>query len=105
MINRFGSMISVHFTEQPVTDFEFLASISVFNKFFHGMLEQGIYLPPSAFESWFLNNALSTRDLDETIEAAAPASLIQLIRIFLHSWVQQVYYRAAFSDLLIYYRA
>jgi glutamate-1-semialdehyde 2,1-aminomutase len=34
------------------------------------MLEQGIYLPPSAFESWFLNNAISMRDLDETIEAA-----------------------------------
>ncbi len=35
------------------------------------MLEQGIYLPPSAFESWFLNNALSNRDLDETIDAVA----------------------------------
>jgi glutamate-1-semialdehyde 2,1-aminomutase len=44
-----------------------------FNRFFHAMLEQGIYLPPSAFESWFLNNALTTRDLDETIEAASQA--------------------------------
>jgi glutamate-1-semialdehyde 2,1-aminomutase len=72
VINRFGSMISVHFTENPVTDFESASStdISRFNRFFHGMLEQGIYLPPSAFESWFLNNALSNRDLDETIEAA-----------------------------------
>jgi glutamate-1-semialdehyde 2,1-aminomutase len=33
------------------------------------MLDQGIYLPPSAFESWFLNNALSYADLDKTIEA------------------------------------
>jgi glutamate-1-semialdehyde 2,1-aminomutase len=34
------------------------------------MLRRGIYLPPSAFESWFLNNALSYADLDETIKAA-----------------------------------
>jgi glutamate-1-semialdehyde 2,1-aminomutase len=75
VINRFGSMISVHFSHHPVKDFESASSadISGFNRFFHGMLEQGIYLPPSAFESWFLNNALSTRDLDETIEAAAQA--------------------------------
>jgi glutamate-1-semialdehyde 2,1-aminomutase len=73
VINRFGSMISVHFTNQPVKDFETSSrsDMKKFNLFFHGMLEQGIYLPPSAFESWFLNNALSTRDLDETIEAAS----------------------------------
>ncbi len=73
VINRFGSMISVHFTENPVRDFESSSRSDTrqFNRFFHDMLEQGIYLPPSAFESWFLNNALSTRDLDETIEAAA----------------------------------
>ncbi len=72
VINRVGSMISLHFTNHPVKDFETasLASMEKFNQFFHGMLEQGIYLPPSAYESWFLNNALSTRDLDETIDAA-----------------------------------
>lgn len=71
IINRVGSMISVHFTDHPVKDFETasLANMEKFNHFFHGMLEQGIYLPPSAFESWFLNNALSSRDLDETIDA------------------------------------
>jgi glutamate-1-semialdehyde 2,1-aminomutase len=75
VINRFGSMISIHFTNHPVKDFETssLSNMERFNEFFHGMLEQGIYLPPSAFESWFLNNALSTRDLDETIEAAYQA--------------------------------
>jgi glutamate-1-semialdehyde 2,1-aminomutase len=75
LINRFGSMISVHFTERPVRDFESSSrsDIDRFSKFFHGMLEQGIYLPPSAFESWFLNNAVSMRDLDETIDAAALA--------------------------------
>lgn len=71
-INRFGSMISVHFTDQPVTDFTSASrsDSTRFNRFFHGMLEEGIYLPPSAFESWFLNQAISTRDLDETVEAA-----------------------------------
>ncbi|HCL84866.1 MAG TPA: aspartate aminotransferase family protein, partial [Chitinophagaceae bacterium] len=75
-INRFGSMISVHFSGRPVKDFESasITDTARFNRFFHGMLEQGIYLPPSAFESWFLNNALSIRDLDETIEAAAQAA-------------------------------
>jgi len=77
VINRCGSMISIHFTNQPVKDFETssLSDMKRFNGFFHGMLEQGIYLPPSAFESWFLNNAISTRDLDETIEAAAGVNL------------------------------
>jgi glutamate-1-semialdehyde 2,1-aminomutase len=71
VINRLSSMISVHFSESPVKDFESSCRSDTerFNRFFHGMLEQGVYLPPSAFESWFLNSALSTRDLDETIEA------------------------------------
>lgn len=70
-MNRFGSMISIHFTEVPVIDFESSAkgNNAVFKKYFHGMLDQGIYLPPSAFESYFLNDALSYEDLDETIAA------------------------------------
>jgi glutamate-1-semialdehyde 2,1-aminomutase len=77
VINRSGSMISVHFSDQPVKDFESSCQSDMqrFIQFFHGMLEQGIYLPPSAFESWFLNNTLSTRDLDETIDAAADITL------------------------------
>lgn len=72
-INRVGSMISVHFTDTPVTDFESAAkgNNETFKQFFHGMLRKGIYLPPSAFESWFLNDALSYQDLDNTIHAAA----------------------------------
>ncbi|MCK5442655.1 MAG: aminotransferase class III-fold pyridoxal phosphate-dependent enzyme, partial [Maribacter sp.] len=70
-INRFGSMISVHFTDEPVVDFESSAkgNNDTFKKYFHGMLGQGVYLPPSAFESYFLNDALSYEDLDETITA------------------------------------
>ncbi len=73
VINHLGSMISIHFSEQPVTDFASAAAANndLFKKFFHAMLNRGIYLPPSAFESWFLNNALSYEDLDKTIAAAA----------------------------------
>ena len=70
-INRFGSMISVHFCDKPVVDFTSSAkgNNESFKKYFHGMLKQGVYLPPSAFESYFLNDALSYADLDKTIEA------------------------------------
>ena len=72
-INRYGSMISVHFTEDEVVDFNSSAkgNNDIFKKYFHGMLEQGVYLPPSAFESYFLNNAISYEDLDVTIKAVA----------------------------------
>ena len=73
VINRLGSMISVHFSDNPVTDFESAASANnqFFNQYFHYMLDNGVYLPPSAFESWFLNNALSYDDLNKTIELTA----------------------------------
>ena len=60
VINRLGSMISVHFSEKPVTDFASAASANntLFNRYFHAMLAAGIYLPPSAFETWFISNAL-----------------------------------------------
>jgi len=71
-INQLGSMISIHFSEKPVLDFSSSASsdIQTFNKFFHFMLGQGIYLPPSAFETWFVSHALSKDDIDKTISAA-----------------------------------
>ena len=76
-INREQSMISVHFSHRPVTDFETAAeaaSNGMFNKFFHGMLDQGIYIAPSAYETWFLTDALTYRDLDQTINAADHAA-------------------------------
>ena len=70
-INRLGSMISLHSTDNEVIDFETATSGNNkrFNKYFHGMLNEGIYLPPSAFESYFLNDALSIEDIDFTINA------------------------------------
>lgn len=69
-INRFGSMISVHFSSHDIIDFDSAskADISLFNQLFHFMLNKGIYLPPSAYESWFLNNALTYEDLNKTID-------------------------------------
>lgn len=70
-INRYGSMISLHFTETPVVDFQTAAkgNNEFFKAYFHGMLKEGIYLPPSAFESYFLNDALSNDDIDFTLDA------------------------------------
>ena len=70
-VNRLGSMISLHFTSDDVIDFETAqkGNNDKFKKYFHGMLNEGIYLPPSAFESYFLNDALSYSDIDLTINA------------------------------------
>lgn len=70
-INRVGSMISIHFANDAVVDFKTSAkgNNDTFKKFFHGMLNEGIYIAPSAFETWFITDALSYLDLDETIAA------------------------------------
>ena len=70
-INRLGSMISVHFSDREVIDFETaaLGNNETFKRFFHGMLKEGIYIAPSAFETWFLTDALTYEDLDKTITA------------------------------------
>lgn len=70
-INRVGSMISVHFDENPVVDFETAKNgdNETFKKFFHGLLHEGIYIAPSAYESWFITDALTYEDLDFTINA------------------------------------
>jgi glutamate-1-semialdehyde 2,1-aminomutase len=70
-INRIGSMISVHFDATPVIDFKTAANgdNETFIKFFHGLLQEGIYIAPSAYESWFITDALSYEDLDFTIRA------------------------------------
>ncbi|NGP89242.1 glutamate-1-semialdehyde 2,1-aminomutase [Fodinibius halophilus] len=71
-INRVGSMISVFFTEEEVVDFETANTTDqeLFKKYFHAMLENGVYLPPSPFEALFLANSLTEELLDKTIEAA-----------------------------------
>ena len=70
-INRVGSMISVHFDADPVVDFQSAAKgdNATFKKFFHGLLQEGIYIAPSAYETWFITDALTYEDLDITIQA------------------------------------
>ena len=72
-INQLGSMMSVHFGLHEVKNFEDAKACdnSLFNKFFHHMLSQGIYLPPSAFESWFICTALSDADIQKTVDAVS----------------------------------
>ena len=70
-INRVGSMISVHFDANPVVDFQTTKNgdNETFKKFFHGLLNEGIYIAPSAYETWFITDALTYEDLDFTIKA------------------------------------
>jgi glutamate-1-semialdehyde 2,1-aminomutase len=77
-INRLGSMISVHFDETPVIDFETAkkGDNERFKAFFHGMLQEGIYIAPSAYETWFITDALTYEDIDKTVEAVAKVSTV-----------------------------
>ena len=77
-INQVGSMVSIHFDKSPVVDFESAkkGDNETFKKFFHGMLQEGIYIAPSAYESWFITDALTYEDLDFTINAADRVSKI-----------------------------
>ncbi len=70
-INRVGSMISVFFDSKAVFDFESAGcgDNDTFKKFFHGLLKQGVYIAPSAYETWFITDALTYDDLDFTIKA------------------------------------
>lgn len=70
-INRVGSMISVHFDANPVYDFQTAKNgdNETFKKFFHGLLSEGVYIAPSAYETWFITDALTYEDLDFTINA------------------------------------
>ncbi len=79
-INTIGSMMSVHFAEYPIVDFTAAsgANNELFKRFFHAMLERGVYLPPSAFESWFISHAITTEDIEFTVSAAKAA--MQAIR-------------------------
>ncbi|TPD65755.1 glutamate-1-semialdehyde 2,1-aminomutase [Flavobacterium microcysteis] len=75
-INRVGSMISVHFDEKPVTDLQSASNgdNEYFKKFFHGLLQEGVYIAPSAYETWFITDALTYEDLDFTINAVDKVS-------------------------------
>jgi glutamate-1-semialdehyde 2,1-aminomutase len=70
-----GNLLSVFFTETPVRNFaEAKASATGrFPAFFHALLDRGVYAPPSAFEAWFVNAAMTDEDFEQ-IAAALPAA-------------------------------
>jgi glutamate-1-semialdehyde 2,1-aminomutase len=72
-VNRVGSMFTFFFTDQPVTDYDSAkrSDTEGFKKFFHWMLDHGIYLAPSQFEAAFMSAAHSVRDVRKTVDAAA----------------------------------
>jgi len=71
-VNRIGSMMTWFFCDAPVTGYESakLSDTKKFAKFFHAMLERGIYLPPSQFEALFVSTAHTEADIERTREAA-----------------------------------
>jgi len=74
-INQATGLFTLFFTEGPVTDYRTakMSDTKRFARFFIEMMNQGIYLPPSQFEAWFISLAHTQKDLDKTIEACAEA--------------------------------
>ena len=70
-LNRVGSMMTLFFTEEPVTDFNssVKSDTKLFGNYFHGMLNHGVYLPPAQYEALFVSTAHTKEDLDKTISA------------------------------------
>ena len=71
VVNRYGSMINPFFTKDPVSNFEEAqkSDTKKYAVFFWEMIRNGIFLPPSQFEAWFLSSAISEKDLKKTVEA------------------------------------
>jgi glutamate-1-semialdehyde 2,1-aminomutase len=71
-LNRVGSMFTGFFTAAPVTDYASAKTSDTarFGKFFHGMLDRGVYLAPSQFEAAFVSLAHDERAIDRTLDAA-----------------------------------
>jgi len=74
-MNRVGSMMCVFFTEKPVNDFKsaLTSNTELYGKYFHEMLNRGIYLAPAQFEALFVSTAHTKEDLDKTIKAHSGA--------------------------------
>ncbi len=74
-LNRVGSMITVFFCKGPVTDYATAKASDTkrFARFFHAMLERGVYLPPAQFEAAFVSLAHGDAEIGATLEAAAAA--------------------------------
>jgi glutamate-1-semialdehyde 2,1-aminomutase len=76
VVQSAGTMFSIFLTDQPVTDFESAKRTDeqAYAAFFHSMLDQGVYLPPSAYEAWFLSSAHDDRAVQHIIDALPTAA-------------------------------
>jgi glutamate-1-semialdehyde 2,1-aminomutase len=76
VIQSNGTMFSVFFADRPVRDFTDASTqdLSAFARFFHAMLEGGVYLPPSAYEAWFLSAAHDDRAVQTVLDALPAAA-------------------------------
>ncbi|RST27690.1 glutamate-1-semialdehyde 2,1-aminomutase [Chryseobacterium lacus] len=70
-INRVGSMMSIFFHIGAVSNFDEAqnANHALFNNFFHHMLKNGVYLPPSGYETYFISSAITENEIEKTLEA------------------------------------
>ena len=69
VVNQVGSMISLHFSDKEVTNFKGASEsdLDLFKQYFHFMLQNGVYLPPSPFESWFVSIAITKSEVDKVL--------------------------------------
>jgi glutamate-1-semialdehyde 2,1-aminomutase len=76
LLSSAGNMFSVFFTDADVADYDSARTqdVAAFRAFFHAMLARGVYLPPSAFESWFVSTALDDAALERIAAALPPAA-------------------------------
>ena len=76
VVQASGTMFSVFFTDRPVADFAGAQrqDLAAYTAFFHAMLDRGVYLPPSAYEAWFLSAAHDDRALEAVLGALKPAA-------------------------------
>jgi len=74
-VNRVGSMLTLFFTDQDVVDFETAKSCDTdaFARFFNGMLKNGVLIPPSQFEAWFVSGAHAEMHVRKTLDAVERA--------------------------------
>lgn len=76
VMNREGSLFSLFFSEKPVADYDSarVADHGAFARLFQGMLDRGVYLPPSGYEGWFLGTAHGEGEVERTLEALDDAT-------------------------------
>tara|TARA_R100000750_G_scaffold45026_1_gene30209 strand:- start:41989 stop:43296 length:1308 start_codon:yes stop_codon:yes gene_type:complete len=77
-VNRFGSMINPFFSAKKITNFTEAQECNTakFTKFFWGLIENGIYIPPSQFEAWFLSSVISDEDMEKLIKGIKAAMVL-----------------------------